>query len=445
MRNSWVMRQYGVADAAVVMAVAFACSAILGIVRQTMLGATFGDGAEAAAYYAAARLPETFITFVAGGAFTAALVPLLLAERDDAQQQQLMNVVLTIVGVAVAMLSLIGIVMTEWFVVTILLPGIDAETQRLTINVSRLLFVQPLLLAVVSILSSTLTAHKRFSLIAIAYVMHNPTIIAGILVAQRWPEVGIYGPASGLVLAAVAKLVFVWFGVRGMDWRIGWDWQPHLPQLRRVLWLALPTALSVTVNYAGSIIDTSFAAQVGVTTVAAIYSGWLLADMPARLIGSAIGQAVFPHLAQAIAQQNIAAARRLFVRTIMIAVVLAIPVVVAMWFLGRWGIALVLERGAFDAAAGDRTFVVLQWYILGLPAYIMTELLSRMLNAMQNTHTPLVTNIIQLSSKWALLRWFGSSWGLVAVPLAHMVTCYLEVMVLTLSVRRRLWRFGVEQ
>ena len=116
-----------------------------------------------------------------------------------------------------------------------------------------------------------------------------------------------------------------------------------------------------------------------------------------------------------------------------------------MWFLGRWGIALVLERGAFDAAAGDRTFVVLQWYILGLPAYIMTELLSRMLNAMQNTHTPLVTNIIQLSSKWALLRWFGSSWGLVAVPLAHMVTCYLEVMVLTLSVRRRLWRFGVEQ
>ncbi|MFN5060036.1 MAG: lipid II flippase MurJ [Chloroflexota bacterium] len=437
MRNAWVMRQYGVADAAVVMAVAFACSAILGIVRQTMLGATFGDGAEAAAYYAAARLPETFITFVAGGAFTAALVPLLLAEREPTAQQQLMNVVLTIVGVAVAVLSLIGIVMTEWFVVTILLPGIDAETQRLTINVSRLLFVQPLLLAVVSVLSSALTAHKRFSLIAIAYVMHNPTIIAGIWVAQRWPEVGIYGPALGLVLAAIAKLVFVWIGVRGLDWRIAWDWQPHLPQLRRVLWLALPTALSVTVNYAGSIVDTSFAAQVGVTTVAAIYSGWLLADMPARLIGSAIGQAVFPHLAQAIAQQDINAARRLFVRTLATAVALAIPVVIAMWLIGRWGITLVLERGAFDAAAGDRTFAVLQWYIVGLPAYIMTELLSRMLNAMQNTHTPLLTNIVQLSSKWALLRWFGSGWGLVAVPIAHMVTCYCETMVLAFIVWRR--------
>lgn len=440
MRNTWAMRQYGVADAAVVMAVAFACSAVLGIIRQTMLGATFGDGAEAAAYYAAARLPETFITFVAGGAFTAALVPLLLAARDDAEQQQLMNVVLTTVGVVVAGLSLIGIVMTEWFVTTVLLPGIDAETQQLTINVSRLLFVQPLLLAVGSILSAALTAHKRFSLIAVAYVMHNPTIIVGIWVAQRWPELGIYAPATGLVLAALAKLVFVWIGVRGLKWRITWAWQPQLPQLRRVLWLALPTALSVTVNYAGSIVDTSFAAQVGVTTVAAIYSGWLLADMPARLIGSAIGQAVFPHLAQTIAQQDIRAARQLFVRTLVIAVALAIPVVIGMWLIGRWGIALVLERGAFDAAAGDRTFVVLQWYILGLPAYIMTELLSRMLNAMQNTHTPLLTNIVQLSTKWAVLQWFGRSWGLVAVPMAHMMTCYLEVLVLALSVRRRLWR-----
>lgn len=437
--RSWIMRHYGVADAAAVMAVAFACSAVLGIVRQTLFGATFGDGAAAAAYYAAARLPETFITFVAGGAFTAALVPLLLAERDESTQQQLMNAVLTVVGVGVSVLSIAGIIMAQWFVETILLPGIDRQTQQLTTDVSRLLLLQPLLLAIGSILSSALTAYKRFSLIAVAYIMHNPTIIAGIWVAQQWPEVGIYGPAAGLVLAACAKLIFVWVGVRALNWRIAWTWQPQMPQLRRVLWLALPTAFSVTVNYAGTIIDTSFAAQVGVTTVAAIYSGWLLADMPARLIGSAIGQAVFPHLAQAIAQQDIVAARRLFVRTLVIAVALAIPVVVGMWLVGRWGIALVLERGVFDQAAGDRTFVVLQWYIVGLPAYIMTELLSRMLNATQNTHTPLVTNIVQLSSKWALLRWVGHDWGMIAVPMAHMVTCYIETITLAIIVRRTLW------
>lgn len=438
MLRRWISRQYGVSDAAVVMAAAFGVSAVLGIVRQTMLGATFGDGAEAAAYYAAARLPETFITFVAGGSFTAALVPLLLAERDDAQQQHLFHVVLTTVGVAVAVLSLIGIAMTEWFVTTVLLPGIAVDTQQLTISVSRLLFVQPLLLAIVSILSAALTAHTRFSVIALAYVVHNPTIILGIWVAQQWPALSIYAPAAGLVLAAAAKLVFVVIGMRSLNWQLRWVWQPRLPQLHRVLWLAAPTALSVTVNYAGTIVDTSFAAQVGVTAVAAIYSGWLLADMPARLIGSAIGQAVFPHLAQAVAQQDIATARRLFVRTLLTALLLTIPVVLALWLFGRWGIALVLERGAFDQAAGDRTYAVLQWYIIGLPAYIMTELLSRMLNAMQNTHTPLLTNILQLSAKWALLRWLLGGMGMVAVPMAHTVTCYFETLVLAVFVGRRL-------
>lgn len=438
MLRRWMVRQYGVSDAAAVMAAAFAVSAVLGIVRQTMLVATFGDGAAAAAYYAAARLPETFVTFVAGGAFTAALVPLLLSEQDDAQQQHLFHVVLTMVGVVVAVLSLIGIALTEWFVVTVLLPGIDGATQQLTIQVSRLLFVQPLLLAIVSILSAALTAHKRFSLVAVAYIVHNPTIILGVWAAQQWPTLGIYAPAAGLVLAAAAKLVFVWMGIRGLNWRVRWVWQPQLPQLHQVLWLAAPTALSVTVNYAGTIVDTSFAAHAGVTTVAAIYSGWLLADMPARLIGSAIGQAVFPHLAHAIAQQDIVAARRLFGRTVLVALALAVPVVLVMWVLGRWGIAVVLERGAFDAAAGDRTYAVLQWYIVGLPAYIMTELLSRMLNAMRDTRTPLLTNVLQLSAKWALLRWVFAGVSLVAVPLAHTLTCYVETFVLTAFVWRRL-------
>ena len=242
MLRRWALRQYGVSDAAVIMAVAFGVSALLGIVRQTMFGATFGDGAAAAAYYAAARLPETFISFVAGGAFTAALVPLLLAQADEAQQQHLFHVVLTTVGVAVAVLSLIGIIMCEWFVVTILLPGIDANTQQLTISVSRLLFVQPLLLALVSILSAALTAHKRFSLIAVAYIVHNPTIILGVWVAQQWPVLSIYAPAAGLVLAAAAKLVFVSMGIRGLNWRARWVWQPHLPQLHQVLWLAIMSA-----------------------------------------------------------------------------------------------------------------------------------------------------------------------------------------------------------
>jgi len=336
--------------------------------------------------------------------------------------------------------SVIGAIGAGWLVRWVILPGSPAATQELTIGLTRLLFAQPLLLAIASILSATLSAHTRFGMIAVAYVSHNLTIILGVLAARAFPALSVYGPAVGLVAAAATKLAFVWWGYRLTGMQLRWHWEPSLPQLRTILWLALPTALSVTVNYAGTLVDTSFASRIGVTAVAALYSGWLLADMPTRLIGSAIGQAVFPHLAEAVARREVAQLRRLFLRTTAIAIVLCIPVIAALWVFGRWGIATVLERGAFDAAAGDRTYTVLQWYAIGLPAYVTTELLSRVLNATHDTRTPLYTNIGQLVTKAGGLLVVGASVGMVAVPIAHSLSCIAETCVLAVVVWRRLHR-----
>lgn len=442
--RKWGLRQYGISDAAVIMAAAFAISAILGMLRQVLIVATFGDGSAAAAYYAAARLPETIINFVAGGALTTALVPLLFAEPTKADQEHLLNTVSTMVLSGVSLFALVAQLGVTWFVTMVLLPGSDASTQQLTIILTRILLLQPVLLALVSIVSALLTAQRRFTLIATAYVSYNLMIIVGILIARWWPAIGVYGPTIGLVLAAVVKVVIVMIGLHWVDMPLRWRWQPHLPQLHTVLWLAAPTALSVTVNYAGTIVDTSFASQLGVATVAAIYSAWLLTDMPARLLGSAIGQSVFPHLAAAIVARDFPLARRIFGRTTALAVGLTLPVIGLTWWVGRWGIHLVLERGAFDAAAGDRVFVIWQWYVLGLPAFVLTELLSRMLNAMRDTRTPLLTNTAQLGAKWGLLMNWGHVAAGLAVPIAHMVTCYAETVVLAMVVWHRFYR-GIDE
>lgn len=434
----WLLRAYPIRSAAVIMAAAFALSAGLGMVRQILLGATFGDGSEIAAYYAAARLPETLINLVAGGALVAALVPLLVELPDRTAQQRVLNVIASVTMVGVAVTTVVGILATDWFVRVVLMPAADPALQARTTTLTRILLFQPLLLALASIIGALLTVERRFALIALAYVSHNMTILLGIGAAWYWPAIGIYGPTIGLLMAAVLKVGIVWLGLHWLNGSLRWQWDAHHPMLRRALWLAAPTALSVTVNYAGSIIDTSFATRIGVTTVAAIYSAWLLADMPVRLIGSAIGQAAFPQFAHAIATRDLVTARRTFVRVAVIAVLLTLPVILVLLVAGRAGIALILERGAFDQAAGDRTFAVLQWYILGLPAFVLTELSSRMLNAMHDTHTPLATNVTQLSVKWAVLNGWGLGWGIVAVPIAHVATCYGETALLLGMVWRRL-------
>jgi putative peptidoglycan lipid II flippase len=429
----YARRSYGVHDAAVVMAAAFAVSALLGMLRQLLLSATFGDSAAAAAYYAAARLPETLVTLVAGGALTAALVPVLVREAD-ADQRRVVDALAAVVAVAVTCASLIGVAAAPWLVRALLLPGSDADTQALTIGLTRVLFAQPLLLALASLCTATLTVHTRFTLVAVAYVSHNLTIILGILAARTWPAISVYGPAVGLVGAAAVKLALVWWGTRLNESPLWFRWEPRLPQLRSILLLALPTAASVTVNYSGTLVDTAYASQIGVTAVAALYSAWLLADMPTRLVGSAIGQALFPHLAKAAAAGDYAGLTRQFLRTSLVGLALTIPIVAALWYAGRWGIAVVLERGVFDAAAGDRTYAALRWYALGIPAFVLTELLSRLLNALHDTRTPLYTNIGQFTTKAVALWLIGSTAGFELVPVLHSLTCATETLVLVVVV-----------
>jgi hypothetical protein len=58
-------RQFGIAEAAFVLMASSFLSALLGAVRQVLFNAQFGASAEANAYYAAFRLPDTLFSLIA--------------------------------------------------------------------------------------------------------------------------------------------------------------------------------------------------------------------------------------------------------------------------------------------------------------------------------------------------------------------------------------------
>ncbi|HEY8744704.1 MAG TPA: hypothetical protein VIU62_16540, partial [Chloroflexota bacterium] len=67
-------RELSVTEASVVLMASFFCSALLGAVRQVLFNVQFGTGADAIAYYAAFRLPDTLFSLIAGGALSSAMI-----------------------------------------------------------------------------------------------------------------------------------------------------------------------------------------------------------------------------------------------------------------------------------------------------------------------------------------------------------------------------------
>jgi putative peptidoglycan lipid II flippase len=440
--RDWPLIEFGVPEAAAVYMLAFLGSAALGLLRQVLFNAQFGLSDAAGAYYAAFRLPDTINTLVSGGTLTNALVPVLVAGYarggDDAAGRTLSLALTALLGVA-GLLSLAGALAAPAFVRGLLAPGLSPATQALTVGLTRLMLLEVLLVVAESGLAALLVSRNQLMLPVLATFVHNLALIGGICAAMIVPGVGIYGPTAGAILDALIKLALLVPGLRRRGYRFRLAWAPRDQELRAVLRLLVPNALSSGVNYSGAIVDTALSTLAGqAAALGALQNAYLLIGLPIRLLGVSIGQAALPRLSALSLAGDMAGMRRTLRRTLLAACGLSALASLALVALGRPMIRLVLERGAFDAAAGDLTYQMLVAYSLGLPAYVATEVLARALLSRLDMRTPLLTNLLQLTMRVALLAPLIGSVGPILVPLSFAASSAVEATILYLIMRRRL-------
>ncbi len=427
-------REFNIAEASFVLMASFFLSAGLGAVRQILFNAQFGTGPDANAYYAAFRLPDALFSLIAGGALSSAMIPVLLStvHKDGAEAgRRLTNLVLTGLMAVFALVVLVGEIFAPFFVRSVLAPGFDDATSQLTVRLTQIMMLQPLVLAIGSVATAVLNSRNQFFPTALSVLGHNVALIGGILAARFSPGLGIYGPTLGVVGGALLQALILLPGLSTGSGRFRLVWDLADSHLREIVRLLIPNGLSVGVNYSGFIVDTAFASKAAEAAgLPALYNAWLLVGLPIALLGQAIGQAAFPRLAEHAAAADWGKMRRSLLQSLGAAIGLAIPALVALLWLGRPVIRLLFERGKFDAAAGDMTFQVLSIYTLALPAYVATELVTRGLIALSDTRTPLITNTLQLAGRAAILAILIASIGVRAVPTAFALSATAETLVL---------------
>ncbi len=437
--------EYTIAEASGILMVSFFLSAVLGAIRQVLFNAQFGTTSEANAYYAASRLPDTLFNLIAGGALSGAMIPVLLSTwrtEGEGAGQRLINLVLTTLLATVALVVGVCAIFAPAFVTDVLAPGFDDETSRLTIRLTRMMLLEPLILAVGAVALAVLNSRNQFLLPGLSVVSHNFTIIAGILLAHTYPEVGIYGPTIGAISGAGLQVLVLLPGLLGRHVRLRPVWDPWDRRLQEVIRLMIPNGLSLFVGYGGFILDTSFASRAGESAaLPAVHNAWLLAALPVTILGHAVGQSAFPRLAAHAVAHNWWAMRWTLLRALGASIALSLPVALGLVLIGRPVVRILFEHGRFDAAAGALTYAVLVPYVVALPAYIATELITRGLIALRDTRTPLLTNTAQLAGRAGMIVWLLPRLGVIAIPVAFAVTATIEAMVLgTVLLLKLRWR-----
>ena len=388
-RPSRLQRNRRIARSALTVMIAFAAAKLISLAQTLIIAGVFGVGSELDAYVAANRIPELIVILISGGALTHAFIPIFsgfLAKGDlDAAWKLSSNLISSIFTLALVS-SAVVFLLAPWLVHNLVAPGFDAATAQKTVEMMRILLISTIIFSVSGIFSGILNSHQHFLLPALAPIMFDIGILAGVLFLL--PRFGVHGIAFGAVLGAALHFSIQLPGL--IRYRMQWRFELGLrnPQLWRVIRLMLPRIGGLGLFSLNFLVMNNIASRLDVGSVSALDWGWRLMQIPQTLLGTAMGIVIFPTLAALSEMQDLDGKRDAMSGALRFILVSSIPSAIGLIVLGRPLISL-LERGAFDASASALVYSALSMFTLGLIVHSALEVIARSFYADKDTLTPL--------------------------------------------------------
>lgn len=282
--------------ASFILAISYLASAFLGLLRDHLLAGKFGAGNELDVYYTAFTIPDFIALVLIFGAISAAIIPIFnsyyVKSKEEAWQYvlSLLNIFLLILIIICSFL----IIFAPFFV-SLVAPGFSESKKEMTVMLMRIMFLSPIILGVSNIISGILQVFHRFLVTALAPLMYNLGIIAGILFFV--PKFGLTGLAIGVVFGAILHLLIQIpaFFYSGFKYKINFNIKN--PGVLKTLKLMMPRSLGLAAGQLNTIVITSIASTLAAGSVAVFNLANNLSSMLVNAVAVSLSTAIFPSMA----------------------------------------------------------------------------------------------------------------------------------------------------
>jgi putative peptidoglycan lipid II flippase len=424
--------------ASLILTIAALASRLLGWVRLLVIGSQFGASRELDAYFAAFRIPDAIFQLVVAGALSAALIPVFASYRargEDREAWVLASSVINLVLIALAGLSLLMAIFAP-LLVPIVAPGFDAPTTELTIRMTRIMLLSPVLIGMGAVVTGILNSYQQFTVPAIAPLLYNFAIIlAAIFLA---PIIGVEGLAVGVAIGSLAHLAVQLPSLARVGQRYDLTIGLGHPGVRRVAWLMGPRTLGLAAGQLNFIVSTILASGLPEGSLTAYNYAFQLSQIPVGVIGVSIAVALFPTLSQDAALGRIGDIRHQVANAVRVLIFIAAPLTAIMVVLREPLTSVFYQYGLFSQSATDRTASTLLYFAIGLVGHIVVHVLTRAFYAMQDTKTPVAWAVVAVAINIVLMAALVGPMGVEGLALALSISAVLEVIGLLWSLRRRI-------
>ena len=384
-------------------------SRILGLVREQVFAALLGAGVYADAFLAAFRIPNLLRDLFAEGALSAAFVPTYtraLREGGRPRANQLAGRLLTLLGVVLSLVTVLGLVFAEPLV-RLIAPGFAHEPGKaeLTVLLTRIMLPFLPIVSFAAVAMGMLNAHERYGPPAAAPSMFN--VISITWAVMLWAagfdarQVAM-GWAVGTLLGGAAQLLIQVPSLWKAGWRPRVEWAPGDPGLHTIGRLMAPATVGLAAVEINILTSTFFASHED-GAIAWLQYAFRILYLPIGVFGVAVGTVATTGLARRAAHGDLDGLRDTLGHSLRTLLFMTIPATAGLVALAVPIVRLLFERGAFGPQDTHNTAAALSLYSIGLVAYTGVKVLAPAFYALGTPRVPLVASVTAVATNLALI------------------------------------------
>ncbi len=368
-------------------------SQVAGFLRDRLLAHRFGAGESLDIYYAAFRLPDFLFVSVASVVSLSVLIPFII-EKDKQGGRELrafIDSVFTFFSLLITASALVCFffmpVLSRFF-----FQGFSPEALDQVIFLSRLLLLSPVLLGLSNLFGSLSQAYSRFAIYAIAPILYNLGIIAGIILFSS--EMGVLGVVLGVILGALMHLLVqvpLVYKLRLLPRLFGsaFDWS----LIKSVVRISLPRTLTLSMSALTLLILTAIASNFAPGSVSVLTLSNNLQAVSLSLIGVSYSLAAFPTLTRKWQEKDLPA----FIEQMQISsrfiIFWSLPLSALLVVLRAQIVRVLLGSGLFDWQATRLTAAALALFVISSLFQSLLLLFMRGFYSAGLTRKPFVINL----------------------------------------------------
>jgi putative peptidoglycan lipid II flippase len=368
-------------------------SRIAGFARDYMQARIFGSSAAMDAFVIAYRIPNYLRRIFAEGSMQMAFVPVLNEIRERGDQAALKEFVDRMAGAlfsVVFVVSGIGMLAAP-LIAAVFAPGSIDEPDKfgLIAQMLRITFPYLLFISMMALVASVLNSFGKFALPAVTPVLHNLVMIAAMVwLAPRFAEPA-KALAWGVLIAGILQLLVLWPTLGRLGIRPTFKPGFAHPDVRRVAKLMVPTLFSSSVAQLNLLVGTIFASLLVTGSQTWLYLSDRLIEFPLGLFGVAIGTVILPHLSRRHAATDAEGYSAALDWGLRLALLAGVPAGLGLLLLAEPLTSVVYQGDKFTAHDTRMAAISVSAMCIGVPAFMLSKVLSPAFYARQDTKTPM--------------------------------------------------------